>query len=790
MTAAARHLTHGIRNLTMRIVSALALASLLLGSTAASAAFPALPTVEVALSEPSDGPAPGLRSNPAIATNGAAFLTAWVDSRTGNGDLRLSRIAETGLPADRHAATVGAALQRHIGLTSNGHDWLVSWIAPSAPDGSGTALRLLIVRADGTLIAGLIRPGVTDADVTFDGAQYRLAYVEDGQANSVAIDSSAQFAGSPRFLGSPATSVRTAGSGNGTSLVIFRKTDPNTTGATLVSAFIAANGSISAASVIGGATAAVLDQTAIASDGNGYLVVWTIRDASSRLQLVCNFVSRDGIVTGTEAQLNVNNVQDYQPAITAVSGGGYLVAYTRDSSMALITDTPSAAADVFGIHFDSAGAVTGTELDLAFEEGPQWAPAIAMNGVATVTLFDRAESAPISSGLATVPTSTQIAYHWKEVFSIASSAVDLSGSPTPQYAPAAIPARDGYLVASGEVVQGDGRTSIAIDWIDMFGVIRRTTQSLPSSRDAQFSPAMATNGTSAMIAWLEHNAVAGTPDQAFAMRIDTAGNLLDRIPIDLGAADKLTGNDSTIALVWNGTTFVAAWASGGRIVARQIRIDGTVVETAPLPVSPAHSGPGDRTPALAAGANGTTLLVWNTPTLTICQFTCPFESTLMYEMLSPALATLTNSAQLAARASFPSAAWNGSEFLAVYLNDDGVSAVQINTAGERVTGFTSRGANIVGDRTSVAWVGDGWLFAASYATTSPRIDVYKLSRSLATIATNSLQSTPEARNRATIATRGDGTALIAYERNVSDEAPRIYGRYYGPAPKRGRAATH
>jgi hypothetical protein len=174
---------------------------------------------------------------------------------------------------------------------------------------------------------------------------------------------------------------------------------------------------------------------------------------------------------------------------------------------------------------------------------------------------------------------------------------------------------DLYLATNGSTVFGVWRDyrfspSFELSTSNLFGLALDATAAVPESEAApatvsavaQAHPVVASAGDTALVAWVDFTKT--VTGELLAMRVDANGNRLDRTPIAI--AEGLP-EWQTPAVVFTGELWLAVWSiridtgGGARTFLRRIALDGTLLDPAPVELTPGGG--------VAAASNGTLTLV-------------------------------------------------------------------------------------------------------------------------------------------------------------------------------------
>lgn len=468
-------------------------------------------------------------------------------------------------------------------------------------------------------------------------------------------------------------------------------------------------------------------QSAVASHGNGYFVVW--RDAYRR-GIFGSRVSAAGEILDP-AGIGISSGEDANPAI-AWDGTNYFVAWSR-------SDHTRAPIGVFGTRVTPEGRVLDAGGFAIATGGRQGSPAVAFNGTHHLVVWsDWRDGSGSDVYAARVDPAGRV---------LDPDSIQISAAPRDQADPAVAsdggdfligwsdsrndtPPRDGEpwapshdifaarVSAGGQVLDGDGflvsaapgwqgQPAIAWDgsrylavWADSrnadnrdvfgarvtpAGVVEGPELAIASSPDHDSSPNVAPGGTGAFVVWHQdptERPEPGTPPPwpVHGVRV-TDGTVAP--PLRIG-----TGRGAAVA--FNGTEYLVSWAVGTIVLpgpyppdddvyAARVSGNGAVIDDPALLVTPQADW--QRTPAVAW--NGRTyLLTWRAPGSQ--RRSQPFgPPAQFFARLSPTGQALdgTGVAVPGVWVDPVQAASNGDNFLLAWITVDGIAGVRIGADG-------------------------------------------------------------------------------------------------------------
>ena len=260
-------------------------------------------------------------------------------------------------------------------------------------------------------------------------------------------------------------------------------------------------------------------------------------------------------------------------------------------------------------------------------------------------------------------------------------------------------------------------------------------QPLVDAQGDQAFPAIASNGRSALVTWLEQ---AETPYHASLMTlpVDVLGHPLAPQANRAGPARVppfrqwgVGGGTwpGTPSVVWTGHLFIVAWPMDGRIAYVRVFENGAILDHEPRAVAPAREYSSQSKPILTR-VGGVTLLVWTEGQAAACNITC---------------------------------AQDPGRIRAVRLNSGGdlLDPIPLSIALEEYSVFAD--AASVGDTALIVWERHGQIFGRRVSSTGFVFDA-------APISINSTHS-----SRPTVARHGDDF-LVAWQNGAADQTELTY----------------
>ncbi|MCA9577598.1 MAG: hypothetical protein KC668_19310 [Myxococcales bacterium] len=467
--------------------------------------YPAVldPTVgpEFGMDEPVWVGAPSGAYLPRVASNGAGYLVAWVDSRAWGFRIYGARVSLNGILQD----DAGLALTPYEtwasapAIASDGTDYLVVWeegmIAPETRILGTRVTHAGVVLDPDSIVISDAAEHQGAPSVASNGAGYLVVWQDERNGSDQDIFGARVTVGgvvedpfgfviatAPRWQGAPAVAS------NGDDYLVawadHRANDGDVYAARVSSLGVVLDTSSFAIST----AASSPDGVSVASDGTDYYVAWTDRRAGSSWEVYGTPVTSNGVVQDP-AGLLVSHAS-VVPGATSVTSDGthYFVAWSQESG---------GTGGTYGARVSSAG-----------------------------TLLD-------SPGVLISAAASQAA------------SVAFDGS--------------NYLVAwEGPDAGADiSTTRVTTDGVvlDPAGVLVRT------DANGQRGPAVAFNGSDYLVVWYDGRGGRELAD-VYGVRVSSAGVVRDPLGIRIGAAGLLRYSRPAVAS--NGSSFLVGWLAAGQ----------------------------------------------------------------------------------------------------------------------------------------------------------------------------------------------------------------------------------
>jgi MYXO-CTERM domain-containing protein len=685
-----------------------------------------LVTPEFGVNTPVGGqPAPGDQLAPSVASDGTDYLVVWRDRRLGTAHVFGARVSGAGALLDGAGVRISSKpsdVQSAPAVAYDGTGYLVVWTHASS---SGSGLDILgarVSRAGQVLDPNGIPISTAsnsqrDPAVSSSGTGALVVW-SDWRGGGAAIYGARVSAagqvldasGIPISLSATSAQEPPAVASNGTGYLVAWADARNST-RDIYGARVSAAGQVLDASGIPISTepTGAQETPSVASDGTGYLVVWTdTRNGPSQPSLNPDIygarVSAAGEVLDASGLLISSLARLEGSPRVAAGATGYLVVWWG------FTSATASAPDILAARVDGAGGV-GARQTLVTEARD---PMVARGSTDFLVVWARREN----------PSNDQASYDIQgarvnEVGEGRSSLL-LSAAANPQGTPAVAFNGTDYLM-----VWADGPTESR----NILGVrVSRAGQVLDVSplpiavggRD-EFSPAVASDGAGFLVLWLE----AGTGQRVLRAALVSEAGGVSSITTSLS---EPTLAITPPAVAFAGTSYLAIWEHRGPpygyLLARRVGRTGALLEANPITLTPALEQ--DQTlPAVASDGTGF-LVVWMGRPRPV---TVPSrEQGLSYaypwnihgtrvsaagEVLDPASIhfTSTGGGQGAAQGD-PAVASNGTSYLVAWVDDgaqDTLYAARVSGEGTVQPVVISTEASDVRSRPVVAREGEDYL---------------------------------------------------------------------------------
>lgn len=597
----------------------------------------------------------GSQRSPAVAFNGAHHLVVWAGTNdSSTSDVGAVRVDTAGSVVDAEPIVVsaGPGQERDPAVASDGHDFLVTWTDAGIQSSDVLAARVSgageVLDGDGVALAS-VPSTQTDSAVAWDGDHYLVAWSDFRNGEHADV------------LGAR---VSAAGTIDGPELTIAAGPEHDM-------------------------------RPSLTRSGTGAYVVWH-EEPTERPEVGASppwsvFGRRvaDGAVVGSPVRVATGRAAD-----VAFNGSDHLIPWSVGLEVLPGPNPP--ADDVYAARVSGGGSLLDDPgLHLTPAANTQLEPSVAWNGRTYLAVWKDHRDAPS---------------HYFARMSPTGESLDGTGIPVPGRSDRVLAASngDGFLLAwttddgiAGVRIDADGRVldpepftisagpeavaahspSLASDGSDYFAVWNHNNADqdfrpevvgsripatgtpsgpvVPISSGEGFRPAVAWNGETYFVAWLQYSIDANGPPRrqghgVAGVRLDSSGTVLDRRPVFVPAGDEsfhyprvaaangsfllawtrepidFAGSHSTEAvrvnaagrvldrsplvllpdspgfetpsLSWNGVHYLLVWRSGVNVVATRVSETGTVLDSDAFLL--AGTLEGERDPAVTTGRHG------------------------------------------------------------------------------------------------------------------------------------------------------------------------------------------
>ncbi|MFO0547308.1 MAG: DUF4215 domain-containing protein [Polyangiaceae bacterium] len=434
---------------------------------------------------------------------------------------------------------VGAAgEQTEPSIAWSGTDYLVVWAdeAASAVRGCRVSGAGLLLDPDGITVApGSVAFNTPHAPaVASNGSDYLVVWQDVSDVRGARVDATGTVLDTPSLVVSAAPNSQATPSvaSNGADYLVVWDDSRSGSGIDIYGARVTTDGAVLDTAGLPISLGTNSQQSAVASDGADYFVVWADRRSGSNYDVYGSRVTTSGAVLNPMG-IRISLGQMSQQPTIAFNGTGYFVAW-QDRR-----EGPNEA--IYGSRVSSSGSVLDVG-NIKISQGPEakLAPALASNGadyfVAWKADFGIYGSRLTAAGLALDPSGVVVSQDFSTFQD--SVAVSSNGSD--------------YLVGWRRLAAD---SNVVGTVVSSAGVVQSPIPALLSvGANRERAPSVASNGTGYLVAW--EDARNGLDLDLYGCRLDASGVVLDPngIVIAAGAA-----NQSHVAVGSNGTDYLVVW---------------------------------------------------------------------------------------------------------------------------------------------------------------------------------------------------------------------------------------
>ena len=618
-----------------------------LGRTTWPAVLDPLVSPEVAVDQPILVPSVGAGGKPQVAFNGSSWLVAWPEL----GSIMLARVDSSGTSLDPTGIQVAPPLNEAFGEVALASDGTGFLLVAQVDDGFGNA-GLASIPVSGAGVPGVLAsvqgspPNHYAPRLSWNGSSYLLAYDWDSvEVRALRLTAAGVPIGTPLtvgtiFSGPPAVST------NGTNWLVTWGCWSGTAGE-LCGRRISATGSLLDAAPFFISTAdGGQANPSVGWSGTDWFVAWS-DTRSGQADVYGARVSSAGSVldpAGIPIRVTPGNAEGdltVDPGSNGVlvtwkdgpSGGPYAIVATRVSSAGVVLDPaglvlktaamprlfPHAAWDgtnwlvvwidevlvgqreILSARVSGAGVVLDTPPRLLSQEtNAESRPALAWNGSHYLVVWEDSRNAASAGDLYGVRVTANGTPQDSTAFVI-------SDAPRLQDAPAVASNGSDWLVAWLDRRDAGASVDIIAARVSAAGVVRDPA-GIPvrTTLNAQEAPDVASDGADFMVVWAEP-ALSGTSGlDIYRARVGANGTVLSTASV----LSNATGIQRAPAITFGAGNYLVAWEDGrtGDYDVRLSRLTplGTLVVSEAQVVVGAQTAP-QRTPALAS--DGTRFLL-------------------------------------------------------------------------------------------------------------------------------------------------------------------------------------
>jgi hypothetical protein len=528
--------------------------------------------------------APGDQDNPALAFDGANFLVTWADYRSGSSyDIYAARVTPQGTVLDPSGIPVSTAAndQWHPALAFDGANFLVAWQDRRSgsyyPD-----IYAARVTPQGTVLDPNGIPVSTAADwqglpaLGFDGANFLVVWM-DYRSSSYDIYA-ARVTPQGTVLDPNGIPVSTAASDqrypalafDGANLLVTWADCRSGSYSDIYAARVTPQGTVLDPNGIPVSTAANSQySSAIAFDGANFLVTWDDYRSGSSYDIYAARVTPQGTVLDPSGIPVSTAASDQRYPALAFDGADFLVAWT-DQRSGSYSDIYAARVTPQGTVLDPNGIPVSTATYW------QESPALAFDGANfLVTWGDNRSGSSFDIYAARVTPQGTV---------LDPNGIPVSTAANSQWYPALAFDGANFLVTWQD--WRSGASDIYATRVTPQGTVL-DTNGIPVSAAAysQLFPDIAFDGANSLVTWADYRS--GSSD-IYAARVTPQGTVLDPNGIPVSNA---TNDQQYPAIAFDGANFLVTWAdyrSGSSdIYAARVTPQGTVLDPNGIPVSTA-----------------------------------------------------------------------------------------------------------------------------------------------------------------------------------------------------------
>ncbi len=676
-------------------------------------------------------PAPNIQDTPAVAYGDGVFLVAWKDKRGGSDyDIFCTRIDANGKVLDKTGIVVSSAVRDQINpaVAWNGTYFLVAWTDKRASDGlphiygarvtssgqvldpQGFAISNLTAQQDNCAVAsnGSTWFVVWQQSLTMNNGIMGVVVQTNGTPGTIRqISSSAnnQFNPAVAWNGSRYTVVWQDYRNSLTTQEDIYGNQCNASGVPIYSEDILVS-TAPGSSIVGAANAQTSPD--IASDGSGFLVVWTDARAGSIRAVYGTRLSSNGTVMdyGGIAIATGSQSQEY-PAICH-DGTNYKVVWR--SQVGSARTCKGARVGSNGVVQDPNGFVVYSGSISATGPAIAGSPSSCYAAVTTLDISnpDIYGSQILTNGIVpnTAGTLISASYQNQTNFGIA---------------------WNGYIYVAVWTDKRFGNWDVFMARVTAGGQVL-DPEGIPLTTDTydQTEPAIASNGDGFLISWTDNI-------NHWNNGLDIRGILLDRRGNPVGSSFNIcaTSMDQISSSIGaRGSDYLVAWRDWRRATGDQWYADLFCARVSPSGTvysysTPLSQGSNEQTNVKISSDGTNWLAVWEDYRNTTAQiYAARVSNTSILDVSGVRVST--------APAMYPCVAWNGTNYLVAWadytngiLSDIRGVRVDSNIVRQDTNDIVISNANGVQDKPDIKWNGANWMVCwEDYRNSVGNPDIY------------------------------------------------------------------
>jgi hypothetical protein len=553
--------------------------------------------------------ATGVQDSPAVAFNGTRFLVVWRDARNGTDtDIYGGRVSTGGALADGNGFAISPASRNQAlpAVASESGNWLVAW----EDQRSGTSNDVYAARvSDAGVVLDWSGVAVSKGawneqspSLAFSGTAYQVAWQDYRSGGSFDVYTARVSTAGALLdpdgvgvsLGSQDETAPEVAGGVGASLVVWK--DERGSSADVHATRLSGDGALLDPAAIN-CSIAYNDElgASVATDGTVFLVAWhdSRNAATSSWDILGARVTAAGELLDPQG-LELSAAPNPQFFPSVVYGDGQFLVAWQDFRSGASFDIYATRVTGAGVALDGAGVLVSAAAEW------QEFPSVAFDGSKYLVAWQDYRSASSYDIYAARVAPDGTVLDGGNGFAVSKAAEW-------QTDPVASRLGDGFLVA-----WEDGRSATSLD------VYAARVSSAGAVLDAggiavaggvgnQSSPALASSGAMALVAWQDTRA--GAAADIYACRLDVTGVVLDPNGIAVSSA---SGTQGAPAAGFAGQQFSVLWEDGRgaqpQVHAARVKTDGGILDPNGVQVTSGEAA--NTAPSVVFTAGGDALVVY------------------------------------------------------------------------------------------------------------------------------------------------------------------------------------